>query len=154
MIQIFSTFEHSTDLEVAISSLEKQGVKKEHIYAVPLMIRSNDRKLFDSIHYSDGVSLISKGAALGTALSVIGASVGFELAWGPIYWGLIGAVGGFTIGLCIDLYINKVVLKKRRLRHGSRSEVILIVECEDALADEVEHTLWHFFALGLARTQC
>ncbi len=35
-------------------------------------------------------SLIDIGMVLGTAFSVIGASIGFKLLWGPIYWGLIG----------------------------------------------------------------
>lgn len=113
-----------------------------------------DRKLFDSIHRADGVSLIGTGAALGTALSVIGASIGFKLKWGPIYWGLIGAVVDLLIGYLIDLLPNKVIRKRNRLRHGSRTEVILIVECEEAEAVSVEETLWHFLALGMARTQC
>lgn len=154
MIQIFSTFEHTSNLELTISSLEKQGLKKESIYAVPLTTRKMDRKLFDTMHQSDGISLISTGAVLGTALAVVGASIGFKLKWGPIYWGLIGAVGGFLIGYLIDLYINKVVHKRHRLKHGSRADVILIVECEDNEADSVENTLWHFYALGIARTQC
>lgn len=152
MIQIFSTFEHTTELELAISSLEKQGVKKESIYAVPLNNRRTEPKLFDTMHQSDGVSLISKGAAIGTALSVVGASIGFKLKWGPIYWGLIGAAGGFLIGFLIDLYIQKVVHKKKRLQKGRSSEVILIIECEDSEANDVENTLWHFSALGIART--
>jgi hypothetical protein len=35
-MQIFSTFETTSYLEMAISALEKKGIKKERIYAVPL----------------------------------------------------------------------------------------------------------------------
>lgn len=98
MVQIFSTFEHSTNLEIAITELEKNGINKEHIFAVPLTNRKTERRLLDSIHNADGISLISTGATLGTAFAVIGASVGFKLAWGPIYWGLIGAASGFFSG--------------------------------------------------------
>jgi hypothetical protein len=154
MIQIFSTFEHSTFLELAISSLERLGIKKDSIYAVPLTNRKVERKLFDSIHSSDGISFISTGAAIGTAFSVIGASVGFSLKWGPIYWGLIGASGGFLLGFLIDLFIYKVIKKKQRLIRGKNSEVIIIVECEDNHADDVENILWHHHALGTARVQC
>jgi hypothetical protein len=151
MLQLFSTFEHSDYLELAINELEKMGIKKENIFAVPLTNRKVDRKIFDSIHNADGISLMSTGAALGTAFSVVGASVGFKLKWGPIYWGLIGAVGGFLIGFLIDLFIYKVIKKKQRLLRGKNSEIILIVECEDHQGDGVESILWHHLALGIAR---
>jgi hypothetical protein len=154
MIQIYSTFEHSNYLELAIQELEKLGVQKENIFAVPLTNRKVERKLFDNMHNSDGVSLMSKGAAIGTALSVIGASVGFKLSWGPIYWGLIGAGGGFFLGVLIDLFIYKVIKKQKRLLRGKNSEVILIVECEGNKGDTVESILWHNFALGVARVNC
>lgn len=151
MVQIFSTFEHSTNLEIAITELEKNGIKKEHIFAVPLTNRKTERRLLDSIHNADGISLISTGATLGTALAVIGASVGFKLAWGPIYWGLIGAASGFFLGICIDVFYYKVIKKKQRLLRGKNSEVILIIECDEAQADTVEAILWHYYAFGTAR---
>jgi len=112
---------------MAISTLEKKGVKKEAIYAVPLDNRMEERKLFDGIHTSDGTSLIDIGVALATAFSVIGTSIGFELNWGPIYWGLITSLIGFVIGVAIRLFMEKVVKKRKRLLKGKYSEVILIV---------------------------
>jgi hypothetical protein len=153
MLQIFSTFEHSTYLELAISSLELEGFSKESIFAVPLTNRKVKPKLFDTMHGADGVSLFSTGAAIGTALAVIGASVGFSLKWGPIYWGLIGSCVGFLLGFLIDLFIYKVIKKQKRLLSGKHSEVILIVECEDNQADIVENILWHHLTLGTARIQ-
>lgn len=154
MLQIYSTFEHSTYLELAINELEKNSVAKENIFAVPLTNRKVERRIFDSIHNSDGVSLISTGAALGTAFSVVGASLGFKLQWGPIYWGLIGAVGGFLLGFLIDFFIFKVIKKRKQLLRGKKGEVILIVECEENQADDIESILWHHLALGIARVQC
>jgi len=151
MIQIFSTFEHSTFLELAIRKLEQDGVGKDHILAIPLTNRKVERRLFDSIHNSDGISLVNTGAALATALAVVGASFGFRLAWGPIYWGLIGAGGGFMLGFLFDFFVYKVIKKKQRLLRGKNSEVILIVECEDKQADMVENILWHHLAFGIAR---
>ncbi|SFI80479.1 hypothetical protein SAMN02799624_02270 [Paenibacillus sp. UNC496MF] len=153
MLQIFSTFEHSASLELAISSLEKNGVNKERIFAVPLTNRKAERRLFDSTHNEDGISLLSTGAALGTAFAVVGASVGFRLAWGPIYWGLIGTAGGFLLGFLIDWFYYKVIKKRQHLLRGKNSEVILIVECQEDQGDLVEHILWHHFAFGLARIQ-
>ncbi|MGG0741268.1 hypothetical protein [Niallia taxi] len=57
--------------------------------------------------------MIDIGAALATASSVVCASIGFKLAWGPIYWGLLGATEGFLIGFVIRLF-TEVILKKRR----------------------------------------
>lgn len=153
MLQIFSTFEHSANVELAISSLEKNGINKEHIFAVPLTNRKTERRLFDSIHNADGISFIGTGAALGTAFAVVGASVGFKLRWGPIYWGLIGTGTGFILGFLIDLFYYKLIQKKRRLLRGKNPEVILIVECEEHLGDTVEDILWHHFSLGMARIQ-
>ncbi|WP_066399138.1 hypothetical protein [Cytobacillus eiseniae] len=152
-MQIFSTFEISSYLELAISSLEEKGIKKEQIYAVPLDNRTEERRVFDSLHRSDGTSLIDVGAALATAFSVIGASVGFKLSWGPIYWGLIGAFIGFVLGVAIRLFTELVVKKNRRLLKGKYSEVILIIDCEESQAAFIENVLWNHYALGVAKVR-
>ncbi|MEK4029302.1 hypothetical protein MKZ02_12280 [Pseudobacillus sp. FSL P4-0506] len=150
-MQIFSTFETTSYLEMAISTLEKKGINQECIYAVPLDNRIEERKILDSLHRSDGTSLIDIGMALATAFSVIGASIGFVLSWGPIYWGLIGAFIGFVCGLGIRLFIELVLKKKRRLLRGKHSEVILIVNCEESQMEFIENVLWSHFALGMAK---
>ncbi|WP_188205962.1 inorganic phosphate transporter [Alkalibacillus aidingensis] len=152
-MQIFSTFEHSAYLELDITALEKAGVKKENILAVPLNNRVEERRLFDTLHRADGVSLFDKGAAIATALSVVGASVGFVLEWGPIYWGIIGAVVGFIIGFLIDFFIFKVVHKRKRILKGKKSEVVLVVNCSHELAEKVEADLWEHLALGVAKIE-
>ncbi len=76
-----------------------------------------------------------------------------SLKWGPIYWGLISAGSGFLIGFFIDLFINKVLKKHKRLLKGKNPQVILIVECREDQADNVENILWKYLALGLARVQ-
>ncbi|WP_408011589.1 hypothetical protein ACJROX_05845 [Pseudalkalibacillus sp. A8] len=150
-MQIYSTFETTTALELAISTLEKHGFKKENIFAVPLDNRQEDRKLFDTIHRSDGTSHVDIGMTLATAFSVIGASIGFKLAWGPIYWGLIGAFTGFLIGFLIRLFVEMVIKKKKRKLKGKHSEVILIIDGEPSQVELVEEILWNHFALGLAK---
>ncbi|MBB5174417.1 hypothetical protein [Texcoconibacillus texcoconensis] len=152
-MQIFSTFEHSSYLELAITSLEKIGVKKEHILAVPLINRAEERRLFDTLHRADGISLFDKGAAIGTAFSVIGASVGFVLEWGPIFWGLIGGAIGFILGFIIDYIIYKVIHKRKRKVKGKKSEVVLVVECPNELVEKVEEVLWEHLALGVAKVE-
>ncbi len=150
-MQLYSTFENNAYLEIAISTLEKKGIMKENIYAVPLDNREEERKLFDTLHRSDGTTFIDVGLALATAFSVVGASIGFELAWGPIYWGLIGAFLGFLIGLAIRLFTEFVLKKKKRLLKGKHAEVILIIECEATQSELVENTLWGHYALGVAK---
>ncbi|WP_404456721.1 hypothetical protein LG329_15765 [Virgibacillus necropolis] len=150
-MQLFSTFDNNIFLELAISTLEKRGISKENIYAIPLDNRTEERKLFDSIHKSDGTSLIDIGMALATAFSVIGTSIGFELAWGPVYWGLISAFIGFVLGFAIRLFIELVVKKRKRYLKGKQSEVILIINCEQAKGALVEDILWEHFAIGVAK---
>ena len=110
-MQIFSTFEYSSYVELAISELEEIGIGKEDIFIVPLNNRTENRRIFDSLHRADGVSLIDLRMALATAFSVIGASIGFNLSWGPIYWGIISALIGFILGLGIKLFMFKVIKK-------------------------------------------
>ena len=152
-LQLFSTFETTELLEMAISTIEKRGIPKESIFAVPLDNRKDDRKIFDTLHRSDGTSLIDIGMGLATALSVIGASIGFKLSWGPIYWGLIGAFVGFMIGFAIRLFIELVVKKNKRVFKGKISEIILIVECEESQAGLIEDILWSHLALGVAKVK-
>jgi hypothetical protein len=152
-MQVFSTFEHSSYLELAITALEKVGVEKGSILAVPLINRVEERRLFDTLHRADGISLFDKGAAIGTAFSVVGASVGFVLEWGPIFWGLIGAATGFILGFIIDYVIFKVVHKRERALKGKHAEVVLVVECSEDVASKVEEVLWEHLALGVARLE-
>ncbi len=152
-MQLFSTFEHSSFIEMAIATLEKKGIPQESIFVVPLDNRQEERKIFDTLYRSDGTSLIDIGAALATAVSVIGASIGFRLAWGPIYWGLIGAAAGFIIGLAIRLFTEMVLKKKRRMLKGMHSEIIVIVDCEESQGELVENILFQHFALGVAKVK-
>ena len=151
MMQIFSTFEHSVFIEMAISTLEKKGVKRENIFVIPLDNQTEERKVFDNLHRSDGTSFVDIGVALATAFSVIGASIGFELAWGPIYWGLIGAAIGFLIGFGIRIFTEIILKKRRRLLKGFQSEIIVIVDCEESEAEMIENILFSHYALGVAK---
>ncbi|MBD8070590.1 hypothetical protein [Bacillus sp. PS06] len=150
-MQFFSSFEHSTHLEMAITALEEKGISRENIFAVPLESRHKAQKYFDTMHYADGVSFINKGTGFATAFSVIGASRGFVLKWGPIYWGLIGAVTGFILGILIDLLMKKVLKKTKQKRNNNGTEVILIIDCDRNQEKMIEDILWHHLALGVAK---
>ncbi len=88
---------------------------------------------------------------MATAFSVIGASIGFKLTWGPIYWGLISAFVGFVLGFVIRLFIELILKKRKRVRKGRHSQIILIIDCEEAKAELVESILWDHSALGVAK---
>ncbi|GIN41222.1 hypothetical protein [Heyndrickxia oleronia] len=150
-MQIYATFEYSTRLEIAITKLEKMGISE--IFAVPLDNGPEDIEIFDTIHRSDGKSLLSKGMILAVFFSVIGASRGFKLHWGPIIWGLIGAAFGFILGFCIDLYIHSKKPKNRKALKGKTSEVIIIINCKDSEKRDVERILWEQLAVGVGRAE-
>lgn len=152
-MQLYAICENSIYVEMAIATMEKRGIRKENIFAVPLDNRTESRKLFDSIHTSDNTSLIDIGVALATAFSVVGMSIGFELAWGPIWWGLIFAFIGFMLGFLIRLITEKIIKKRKRLLKRTKAEVVIIVDCSEDYGELVENILWSHFALGVGKVK-
>lgn len=148
---IIASFQHSTYLELAINDLELSGVPKESIFAVPLVPKLGQTEIFDTIHRSDGISLMDAPALLGTFISVIGAIYGFVLKWGPIIWGLIGLVLGMTLGFCLELILNKRKLKRKKLKNKDVTEVVLMINCEEHQAETIGKILYHRNASGVAK---
>ncbi|WP_041808159.1 hypothetical protein [Evansella cellulosilytica] len=147
---VISSFEQSKNLEIAIAQIEHYGITKNQILAVPFDKRREDRKLFDTLHRSDGVSLFDLAAALGTVFAVLGASYGFLFKWGPIIWGLIGLASGATLGFLIDYFYTKKKTKEREKKPHALTEVVLIVECEEGEGKKIETILWDNLALGVS----
>jgi hypothetical protein len=149
-MQILATFEYSTILEIAITELEAKGITS--IYALPLDLRKKEPRLLDTIHRADGMSFIDKGMIFAFLLSTIGASKGFVWPGGPVIWGLAGAFVGFVIGVALSgvIYLIKRNKNQMQIKKGKKSEVILVVTCEDDQASVVEDILWDHKALGMA----
>jgi hypothetical protein len=145
---VIATFENSIYIELAITALEQQGISKELILAAPLDKRKEPRNLFDTIHNSDGFSLFDGPAILGTCLMLLGAIYGYELEWGPILWGIIGAVSGLLLGFLIKILMLK---KNKRGSKNVTSEIVLMVRCEENKWEMVEKILWDHLALGLTK---
>ncbi len=149
-MMVIATFENSIYIELAISALEQKGIPKDKIFAVPLDKRQEPKQIFDTIHQSDGVSIFDAGAILGTCFMLLGAIYGQVLAWGPIIWGIIGAVSGIVLGIGIKLFIFR---KKQFSRKKIVSEVVLMIRCDSHQWDVVERILWENTAIGLTRVK-
>jgi hypothetical protein len=131
--------------------MEQEGIPKERILAVSLQTTDDSMKLMDSIHHSDGISLFDTGAALATAFAVIGVSIGFRLAWGPVYWGLIGACSGLLLGFLLNLFYYRVIKKKKvKLRSKMKeTEVVLVIECHEDFYRRIEQVLSDNYAIAI-----
>lgn len=125
-IKIIATFEHSPFVEMVIHDLEKMGVPPRNIVALPVENLESQTHVLDSIHKVDGRSILDGAMMAGTILAVLGAIYGFVLYWGPIIWGLIGLIGGFFLGLIIEIALQK---KKVRVSSRRKSEVIIQITC-------------------------
>jgi hypothetical protein len=146
---IVASFDYSLYTELAISELLEKGLKKEQILALPMELRGERLEIMDTIHHSDGVSITDGGAILATASMTLGVIYGFILEWGPIIWGLIGLAAGFLLGCLIDFFWSKMRHSKNR-HQGSKTELIIMIDCREEQADMVKKTLWNHLALGVA----
>ena len=145
---VFGTFEHSLELEQYLADLEQNCISRKHIMVVqmdtdqkpPLQYigKSRDR-------YYKGVEVAMVCA---TASAVVGISIGFVLTWGPIWWALISAFVGFTIGFGIYLLANK-----NNYRHLPKKlpEVIIIVQCLEDQSARVMEIMWKYRVLTAGR---
>ncbi len=148
---IIATFKHSISLEKAITAIEMKGIPKDKILAVPLDKRGEKPRIFDTIHQSDGLSLLDLPFVLGSVLMLIGAIYGFILEWGPVIWSLIGLAAGFGIGIAVKLILNGRCAEKRTGKKAS--EVVLIIECKDHQLETVRDTLWSHNAFGVRKLE-
>lgn len=146
---IISTFDYSVNLEKAITSIQMKGVQKQSIFAVPMDKANEKINLIDTIHHSDSVSLMDLSAILGAIFMLFGSIYGFVLKWGPVWWGVIGLTFGFAFGVLIKLVILKKYLSRKK--SAKEPEVVLMIECKEALIDMVMDTLWSNHALGVSK---
>lgn len=146
---IISTFNHSNYLELAITTIQMKGIAKENILSISMEKRGEDRKLFDTLHSSDGISLLDLPFILGTLFCILGSIYGFILVWGPVLWGIIGLVIGFSLGLIIKLFTSKKY--DNRQKKLKSSEVVLIIECKETQMEMVKDILWENHALGVRK---
>ncbi|MGG4471403.1 hypothetical protein ABER68_25800 [Paenibacillus alvei] len=134
-VQIIATFEPSPFVEMVIHEMEKQGVKPQNIVALPMENLDDQFHIVDSIHSVDGRSILDGAMLGGSIFMVLGSIYGFVLYLGPIIWGLLGLIGGFLIGLFIEIALKKK--KKIKFFSNRKSEVLLQVTCNKSLQEQM-----------------
>jgi hypothetical protein len=144
---IAATFDHSSFVELAITELEEKGIAKEKMLAIPLAQKKKNVAILDTIHRSDGVSVIDTASVFGTIGMVLGTIYGFVWAWGPIFCALIGLFGGAALGLAGDYLLTRRKLTSQR--RDKVSELVLLVSCDNAEAIIVEQVLRNNTAFGV-----
>jgi hypothetical protein len=146
-VYAYSIFEHSLDIESALSGLQTKGIGKEAILAVPLDRRDEEGMLFDKVNSSDGTSMLALGMILGMIGTLLGSILGFRLTWGPILWGVIGAAAGFLMGFGIRLVYARTHGKSGK---PQKTGVVVVVRCGPDQADWVKDLLWKNGAMGVS----
>jgi hypothetical protein len=143
--KIIASMDHSPFVEMLIHDIEKLGVPSQNIVALPLENLDSQIHVIDTIHRVDGRSVLDGAMMGGTIFAVLGSIYGFRLHWGPIIWGLLCLVGGFFLGLIIELAISK---KKVKILASRKSEVIIEVTCNTSLVDQLIKVLKSRGAMG------
>lgn len=146
---VVAAFQHSKNIEMAIADLENMGLENQKILVLPLDKRNDKTKIFDSIYAANGESYVDLAAIFGMLFMLLGGIYGFILKWGPILWALIGLIAGFIIGFLIRFVYNKSKKHQKKLE-DSKTEIVIIIHCDDLQEEKVKEILWGHIAFGLA----
>jgi hypothetical protein len=145
---IVASFEQNIHLETAVATLQKNGIPKTGILAVPLDKRDECKLFFDKLRATDRQSMMDYPIIISAIFSIFGLIYGFLLPWGPVLWALIGTGSGFGVGILIKLLANSRHKKKLRTQPA---EVVLLIKCTDTGANVVQDILWNHGALGVSK---
>ncbi|MEC0226573.1 hypothetical protein [Paenibacillus alba] len=148
-VYIVASFEHSTAIELALTELEQTGIQKSDMFALPLRIRNENKKLFDNAHYSDGVSFIDLSTIMGSILMLVGGIYGFVLKQGPVLWALYGLVSGGVLGFLIKWLVIKKLPSLDLFGRTRPTEVVMMIRCSSEDDERIKDILWHNKALGV-----
>ena len=120
-------FESNVYVEMALSELHECDLEERDVVVIEMESQNPPQTLFDSIHYSDGVSILDGMAAWAVVGGVFGIIYGSQVKFGPVALGLLGFFAGVLIGLVIDLLIGG---RKRRWKKPTRNiEILLLLHC-------------------------
>jgi hypothetical protein len=147
-LYIIASFDYSPALEIALTELMENEIPQNHILALPLDKVTESPRLFDSIHYADGTSLVDLAGILGCIFMLLGSIYGFVLEWGPIIWALIGLVAGLITGF----FIKWIYIRAKYKRSFSKSKVevfVMIYTGDENKVQKIKEILWQHNAQGL-----
>jgi hypothetical protein len=145
---IFATFKYNMEMELTLRELEELGLTKDQILVIPLDKIKFQTKVMDSMHRSDGRSLIDLAAIFGIIFMLLGVIYGFIFYLGPILWGLFGLVFGSILGFLIDYYFTKKNEQSIRKR-DSDADLVIMIQCPKEKQEKVEDVLWNNMVLGV-----
>lgn len=145
---IFATFKYNMEMELTLRELEELGLSKEQLLVIPLDKIKYQSQMIDSMHRSDGRSLMDLSAIFGIIFMLLGVIYGYVLYLGPILWGLFGLVFGVVLGFLVDYYTTKKSEKNMRKR-GSDADLILLIRCDKEKQETIEKVLWNNLVLGV-----
>jgi hypothetical protein len=145
---IIGTFKHSIELEQVLTVLEQIGIPREHIMVVPMGTYPQP-----PLHYMNKLpDLYAKGMEVGmacaTASTIVGTSIGFILEWGPIFWGLLASVIGFSIAFGSYLLINRGAHRRLPKR---LPEITVIVQCPPERIVQIMEAMWQYGVLTVGQ---
>ncbi|MBS2968572.1 hypothetical protein J9317_07355 [Metabacillus sp. KIGAM252] len=144
---LISTFTYSTSLELLLTEIEKAGVHKTQILAIPMDRLGEFQTLMDTDFSDDQKSLLDLAGVFGAVFMLLGVIYGLALYWGPVIWGSIGLVLGIISGFAIE-YLYKKKRKGLTLKK-SEKEVIVIVHIQDSLTESVKKIILSHGAKGI-----
>ncbi|WP_342515694.1 hypothetical protein [Sutcliffiella sp. FSL R7-0096] len=136
------------EMELTLRELEELGLTKDQILVIPLDKIKSQTKVMDSMHRSDGRSLIDLAAIFGIIFMLLGVIYGYIFYLGPILWGLFGLVFGSILGFLVDYYFtkkNEQSISKR----GSDADLVIMIQCPKEKQEKVEDVLWNNMVLGV-----
>ena len=123
---LITGFESNTYVEIALEEIKDQcNITDEQISFVEMKPQVLPRTFFDSIHSSDGFSILDSMAAWAVVGGVLGIIYGSRIWLGSILLGLLGFITGCLLGFIFDKLIHKTK-KERKIRH---IEILLVIKC-------------------------
>lgn len=121
-------FESNVYVEMALNELHECEIEDKDVVMIEMEAQKPPQTLFDSIHFSDGVSILDGMAAWAVVGGVFGIIYGSQVKYGPLALGLLGFCTGSLVGFVIDFLIGA---RKRRGKKPSRNiEILLLLHCD------------------------
>ena len=145
---VFCTFEQSMELESVLARLEGIGIAREDLLAVPMDPVSAETA-GSIIQVERSTTVFDVGMAVATAAAVVGMSMGFVLAWGPVICGILFAIAGFLAGAVIRMLLNKRSIANKRDKLAESKEVTVVINCTREKLDAVRKTIEHYGAITI-----